>query len=392
MRISNNYLMNKGNLFILSLILFFILGCFPSKSNQTNPPNYKINLRWSPSFTEETKERAEIGLQWNLSYLGAMLPKGSFERAIEWKNDHIFTLDLSEVGFTDKALSIWAKLLPPMKASEEYSKMGGIDLGRFYLLTFNSSWHYYALTDVSPNFEEFKNKYEFEDAIDFFKNESGVAKGSRKVYQAKDTSSLDKMGYFAIEGTGDLQKGNFIPKDYEVFDFMPNGQPRFAIYDEQGQLKAAANPALGKAGKPSKCMWCHESSIQLSFKQKKTQKLLDFNVDVKKRRANLLRHQKKIETSIFYDSLAHHRNGEFPFGSFMESNIEHMANEFQLDTTKIKEFIKDLPTHTTLHFPEFNPYYDRKDIDDLQPYKALQVPSHMWESSSYEPNFLNGVH
>ena len=169
---------------------------------------------------------------------------------------------------------------------------------------------------------------------------------------------------------------------------MPNGQPRFAIYDADGQLKAAADPNITKAGKPSKCMWCHESILHPSFKKKISPNLKKLNAEIRPRIANLKRFQSKIETKIIYDSLAHHRNGEFAFGSFMECNVQHIANEFQIDSLEFKSFLEKLPTHTTPHFPEFGTYYDRKDILELQKYEAVKVPSHMWEASDYEPNFL----
>ena len=181
------------------------------------------------------------------------------------------------------------------------------------------------------------------------------------IYQ-KINETLDQIAYFAIEGTGSIKEGTFEPKDYEVFDFMENGQPRFAIYDENGKLKSSADPILGKGGKPSKCMWCHESNIQPSFKRDPNEKLLAFNERINPRREALRQLQKERNLEIQFDSLAHHRNGEFPFASFMESNLYHIGQEFNLDTMMVQEKLAALKTHKSPHFPEFGFFYDRKDF------------------------------
>ena len=48
---------------------------------------------------------------------------------------------------------------------------------------------------------------------------------------------------------------------------MPNGQLRIALYDKNGNLKEAADSNITHAGKPAKCLWCHESGIQPLFRE-----------------------------------------------------------------------------------------------------------------------------
>ena len=176
--------MKYGIALFLVGIAFLLSQCKVSQNISKN--DLTINLRWNKSYLEDPKDRTEIGLQWILTYLGANMSAGLFEEAIEWKDEHLFTLDLGKLGYSEEGKAVWAELLPQFRASEEYKTMGGMDLGRFEMLTFNSSWHYYAFTGVSETFKEFKDKYEFEEPIEFYEGESGVAKHDRIVYLSKN--------------------------------------------------------------------------------------------------------------------------------------------------------------------------------------------------------------
>ena len=65
-------------------------------------------------------------------------------------------------------------------------------------------------------------------------------------------------------GTGSIRDGTFERKDIEFLDLMKNGQLRFALYDLNGQLKTSTSPSLTAAGKPGKCVWCHQIRLQIA--------------------------------------------------------------------------------------------------------------------------------
>lgn len=379
------------------LIVFFcgilIWACqnsfSPSKILLPAAEDLQIELRWSKAFSEDSLEGKMIGLEWIMSYLGASVPPSAREKAIVWHDDRCFKLDVSHMGFNDKALEVWGKLIPKFKASDEYLQMGSMELGRFYLLTFNSSWHYYALTGVEENFKSFLSKYSFKEPIDFYAPQSMVANGDRKVFLGEEYSSLEKMAYYAIEGRGSILDGTFEAVDFETFDFMPNGQPRFAIYNSDGHLKVGSDPKLSIGGKPAKCMWCHESTVLQSFKyQVKFPKLKNFTIDILKRKKILNQLQTQLNTNVKYDSIRHHANVEMAYGSFMQCLPIHIAEEFELDSTKVADFVKTLACQSNKFFPEFDCYYEREVIETLQPYEGLDYPGHMWETTDDEPNYL----
>ncbi len=253
--------------FALLLIYTFTTTCSNKVSIQSSETlDLAINLRWIPSYEEETHQKIEVGLKWVLSYLGATLPQASTDDAFSWTQTNILQLDLSKAGFSDRTNVVWNQLIREYKKTSEYQQYGSLDIGKFVLLSFNSSWHYYAITDAPTTFNEFKSNYAFANkhSAQFLPDRSGVTSGIRIVHTSHAESAL-QIAHFAEEGTGTTIE-EFQNKEIEAFDIMPNGQPRFVIYDENGLLKAGASKEISRAGKPAKCMWCHESGIQLPFR------------------------------------------------------------------------------------------------------------------------------
>lgn len=379
--------MTKRAIIFLILITSIFAHCWSPKNSITN--DYTINLKWSKSFDNESKETVTIGLSWYLSYMGALCSQSMLDKAMLWNDDKTFSLALDKCGFTAEALSAYSTLISKWKDTEGYKNSGSIDLGEFYLLTFNSSWHYYAITGVATDFNTFLDKYDFDQPIQLYSGESSISYGDRVVYFGSNDTILESMAYYAVEGTGSLKEHTFQPVDFEVFDFMPNGQPRFAIYGTDGKLKESATKRLGKGGKPSKCMWCHESSVLPSFKKTKDEKLELFTHNILNRKQILSRFQEDSNSANLFDSLAHHRNFEFSFASYLECTPMQIAEELDIPIDNVKNYISNLECKTTPHFPEFECYYDRADIPALQHATKLAVPTHMWEESEYEPNLID---
>ncbi len=388
--------MNKQYiLFLLSLIIIFT-HCFTQQKTATElPQNLNIQLRWIKAHPKETKEQAIIGLKWALSYLGAMLPKGSLEKALQWQaNETSFTLDIGELGFNKAAEQVWNKILHVLRTSDEYKKMGGIDLGRFIILSLNSSHHYYAITGVEDDFIKFKNKYNFENknVKDFAmrKFESCVAKGSRIIERAVSDTILE-LAFIAKEGNGNILTNDFTPTEFEVMDFMANGQPRFAIYDEKGRLKVASDSSITLAGKPAKCMWCHESNILKAFNAMTTVAnylpSAEFETMVNKKRQELADYQAILASDLDFSKRQEHALLEVVYISFMEPSARRLALEWAMDLEKVKALLKDFSTHKHHEFAYLGTLYHRHQIDKLSPYSVLKVPESAREHSTYEPNF-----
>jgi hypothetical protein len=251
---------------ITILLLFFVLIALYSFRKQDAET---LNFRFTKNYEGDAWENSRTGFLWGLSFLGAELPKGSFDKSVEWINENTFKLNFNNLGFSVKALSALRTIHDSLKKTEEYKKQNSVDLGEYIAITLGSSWHYYRITDVEKHLSDFKKKYNFNSAVTFPVTHSSVAKHHRilKLSFSKDVS---KQAYIAEEGAGDIFKKDFQNVAFEAFDIMKNGQLRFAVYDKNGDLIAASPQKFSNAGKPAKCIWCHEIVIQPLFVQTDT--------------------------------------------------------------------------------------------------------------------------
>ncbi|MCP4442039.1 MAG: hypothetical protein GY810_24280 [Aureispira sp.] len=368
------------------LVPFCVWSCTKDKL----PYDLNIRLKYYYQATIKDKTSLKTALKWYLSHLGAQLAPNQLDNAITWVNsDDLLDLDFGEIGFPEYATPVLAHIIKTIKNSDAYKQLNSIDLGRFVMLTLNSSHHYYAITGVYNSLDDFRAAYNFEDTaiITFYPGESSIAVADRIVYQTHNGENhfLD-MAFIATEGKGSVQQGNFEATEFEVFDFMPNGQPRFAIYNKQGQLKTAVPALLGTAGKPSKCMWCHESNIQPNFTGISPHtNYFNNNIYQKKNLLDSIRSQ--IISELDYQQLQEHSLMELLYISFMEPNVERLAEEWDYSMTETQTLLQPYTTHTHHEYPQLGPLYNRAEIDHLGPHPILQVPESAREESSFEPNY-----
>jgi hypothetical protein len=385
----------KKVFYIYFLIPALALVCIVcSKQEKLLPVNSNttITLRWVKAYDNETKNKVETGLKWALLFLGAGLPSGSYEQAVTWKSADKMDIDFSKLGFSKEGLDALAKLITEMKKSGEYTEKGGIDIGRFIILTVSSPYHYYAITNAPKTFDEYKNKLRFDNKKAGIV-ESNIAFGQREI-DVPDPSSTDilKHGFAASEGSGKITDGSFKINEHEVFDIMPNGMFRFMLYDDEGKLKPAGDISLGGAGKPSNCLWCHEIGIQPAFISKTAvngyyspeeyEKIITKQLDLLKSYRN------NLKQDIDYAKTLDHTFTEILYISFMEPSAERLANEWGIPVEQVREKLKGLPTHTHHEFPYLGTLYNRKDVEKLNPYNVIQVPESAREHSEYEPDLI----
>jgi hypothetical protein len=374
--------------------LFGAAGC--SRTDQLPPPkdpSLVIKLRWIKSYPGQSQSQVNTGLFWALSFLGAKLPADA--AVISWDGT-MLTLDLDAAGVAETSKAAWKKLLQVLKSSDEYRMMGGIDIGRFVFLSLCSSNQYYALTGVSPSYAEFRARHTFapkQVAI----VESAVAHGNRliEVGQGKDINSVV---FVAFEGAGALQDHSFQKADIETLDLMENGQLRFGLYDLEGHLKAATTPALTAAGKPSKCLWCHEINLQRPFKNVtdldgyySTKEFTEF---VENATRVIAGYRKTLASKVDFTRLQDHSNAEDLYLSFAEPTAGRLAAEWGMPIEQVEHLLagRNLKTHP--HSERIDDdvlgdgLYDRNEVDSLSPYSTIRGPSDMREASGYEPNLL----
>jgi hypothetical protein len=350
-----------------------------------------INLRWNQAYSSETEEQVLTGLRWCLSFLSANLPAGQDDELFQWKSSTLLQLDLTKAGFHAEAFVALSKLIPRLKESEEYVTSGGIDIGRFVMLTLNSSHHYYAITAAAPDYLYFRNRYTFETKQAAV-IESEVSKKHRLVEFPGD-SLVQRSGYVSHQLNGSLLSGSYTTAENEVMDIMPNGQLRFAVYDVQGKRQLASDTNYSRAGKPAKCLWCHEINIQIPHTAQTEVNGFytpsEFKAKVASRRFLLDTYRQNLPpSSIDFNKKQDHTQMELLYISFMEPSAERLAIEWNVTLAEVMQKTAGLPTHLHTEFPFLGVLYNRKDVDPLSPYRYIRVPDSARELSGYEPNLI----
>ena len=383
-----------GFLRILSAVMLFGVIAYSCEQNDPIPvvTDYNLHLRWNKAFETETAEDVVLGLSWAMSYLGAELPKQTYDSAIVWLRNDLLKVDFSLLGFSDEALLSMHVILTKIRSNEEYTMMGGIDVGRFIMLTLSNPNHYYKLTEAKDQLRDFENLYQFDKKSVGITN-SGVAFEHRLI-EISEGKELEEIAFIAYEGSGSLLDDTFEHEEIEVMDFMPNGQVKFALYNKQGNLKTGASKELTRAGKPAKCLWCHDLSLQSIHKeQEDVVNMLnqdEFNSLIESLRKVAEEYRIKRGGAIDLNDTRSHTIMEYLYLSFMEPSAERLAQEWGLSITQVKSLLQGNPTHPQHEFIILGErLYNRHDIEHLAPYSGITVSESARETSSMEINLFD---
>ncbi len=384
----NYFLINRYILFTLNFALLFGSCAY----NHVPDNNEHIQLIWNNAPAIQTQEEFETGMAWLFSYLGAALPKSEFYKAVSFKGN-IVQLQIEHLGFNQTAKDALVKLIILLKESEEYKQNEAVDAGRFFALCFNSSWHYYEITGVSKHLAEFKKRIPQSTYKQVAVDTSSVAKQGRLIKYATQTNQLDSCFFMANEGSGYFTSGNFVPSGtIETFDYMANGQPRFAIYGPDGNLQAATETTFSNAGKPSKCMWCHESKMQPLFQATPNitgyTSTAEFETDQKNFNSFLTTYHSSQNSFIIFKNLQDHAQGEYIYLNFFEPNAQRLSLEWGMTESKVKSILSGISTHTNPEFPFLQNVYYRNEVAPFSPFEVLQVCEKAREPNGTEPDYL----
>lgn len=370
--------MTKEKFLSFTLIGFLILLFNFNSCKKDEPLNLVIKLRWSKAYPNEHWSNVQTGLKWALSYLGAELKYGSFNNSVKMQADSChFTLNLSTIGFSKSAILALREICDNLQQSEEYTKMDGVDLGRFIMLTLGKSENYYRITGMPSTFAGFKALHTQTALASYGNTVSTISKNHRLIYFHLDTR-YNHTYFICEEGTGSLIDKTFKTEGYEVIDIMPNSQPRFGVYDKNGNLMNAADTLLSIAGKPIKCMWCHESNllplytIPVDVSGYITSKQFVAYVDS----ANKLLgdYRSSIKSDIEFNNKDDHTQAELLYISFMEPSKERLSVEWNSSLSSIKSLLSSKQTHVYFEFPFLGDLHHRREVDYLSPYKSVEVP------------------
>jgi hypothetical protein len=372
----------------IAVFLMLVFSCKKEQpTNWPEPEPSTIKLVWYKSYETETKEDVEKGLLWTLSFLGAALED---ESAYRWSGDTLI-VDAEKIGIADDGREALNSLFLIIRNSEEYQANGAFDIGRFVALTLLSSNHYYKITGVPETLEEWmaqvpenKNLY----AI----TESTVSVADRLIFMNDSAEKGLSDQFIAYEGFLDTTNHSFELKEYEVFDIMPNGQLRFAIYGLDGKLKTAADEVFSLGGKPSKCIWCHEININPNFANAPDvfgfKSVESFNNQVSDWQTWLKAFKSDLNPTIDVLEKQDHTCAELLYIGFMQPNASRLAQEWGMSESEVKTMLTSFETHDHEEFSFMQALYFRHLIDALGPFKTIEVPIDAREASANEPNLL----
>jgi hypothetical protein len=375
-------------------LAIFILwnSCTYNDLGPASSEDLKITLRWVKAYPDETKEDILNGLAWSLSFLGAELPSGSMQRAIEWQSDTHFIIDFTKTGFNTGAQAALQKIIPALKNSDEYNLLNGIDLGRFVMLTLNSSHHYFAITGASEKYTSFRGQYSFDQKKAAIL-QSTIAFGNRLIEVSTANHAL-QIAFVATEGNGSIEEGTFNGEEFETIDIMKNGQLRIGLYDADGNLKVAASPTLTAAGKPSKCLWCHETSLQPPYNDNHTltgyYSTAEFKAKVNQFSKLIEDYRTTLVSDVDFTQQHLHTKAELLYLSFTEPSAERLAEEWGLTLEETRLKLQGLSTHAHGEFALLGKaLYFRSDVESLAPFEPIRVPDDSRDVSMYEPDFIH---
>lgn len=372
---------------ILYLLFLILLACENHSTSDLidieTVKNPSLFLKWNKAYPDDSIDKSIIGLKWALSYIGAKLPKD--EIGISYANN-IILIDINRLGFNQKTIEKLSVLNTKIKTTNEYQTTNAIDLGRYVTLLIGASEHYYELIETPKTLDEVLKPYTLLSQKGYVDN-SGVSLEHR-IIQFSEQNGFNQV--FLSEEvdpvTGDIY-------EYETIELLPNGQLRFGIFDTNGNRINNADATHSNAGKPAKCMWCHESNIQPLFYPNNDYvgflSFSNFRETLLGYRENNLNQKLALTDGVDFAQTQQHTLTELLYISFMEPSAERLSLEWNLSIAQVQDLLSGLPTHVYDEFPFLGNLYHRQDIEALAPFQGLAVSSRVREASLIEVNHLN---
>lgn len=374
-----------NSFFIIVITAVIVVSCKEKKE----PVN--INLSYTINFEGDSIDDKRNGLKWALSYLGASLKENSFDTFCIQKKNNIISVNFEELGFSEQALPVLGELCDSLKNTEEYKDKNSIDIGAFIALTIGVSKHYYAITNVFPTYKNFKDNYFNGKEKEFAVVKSSVTHNNRKLILHTDSSAV-RTAFIAEEGSGSIDSGTFKAHVFEVFDVMPNGQLRFAVYNEEGKLIDGSPASSGQAGKPAKCIWCHELYIQPLFKKTPDVKGYltenEFLEVIKLQMEIIDKYRSTLKGGIDFTKTQQHTQMELLYISYMEPSVKKLSQEWGIEEEKLKLILENNAKHKFSEFDFLGDLYNRNELIKYSPYKVY-APISVRETIGNDPLFIH---
>ena len=368
---------------IVFLLTIALISCTNATYDDIVEEDSNLVLKWNKAYDEDTLSKSITGLEWAFSYLGAILPNSN--NGITSQNN-LIEINLEELGFTTEVQQKINRIHNAVITSEEYQVTEAIDLGRYVSLLLGAPEHYYEITGVPYLLSEMLENYTLNSERGYVNN-SGVSYEHRLI-SFSEQNSFNQI-FFCTEI--DPETGEIL--EYETVELMQNGQPRFGIYDREGFRINNTDPLHSNAGKPAKCMWCHESGIQPLFSEQENVEEFIPYLEFKDILIDFRNSHRTLQNSLFdgvdFEETQQHTLTELLYISFMEPSAERLSLEWGITVPEVESLLSELPTHIHEEFFYFGDLYDREDIEPFAPFLGLQVSSSVREESEIEVNYIN---
>lgn len=371
--------MKKFYIFFTILLLF---SCEKDSYLKLIKPDTKINLKWNKAYADDTIDKSLIGLKWALSYCGAVLPTSTNGFIV---SENTITIDVKKLGFSEKALQKLLQLADKIKTTSEYQANNSIDLGRYVSLLIGASEHYYEITELPETLFEVINNYTLLPQKGYINN-SGVSLEHR-IIQFSEQNGFNQV--FLSEEVSPTTGEIF---EYETIELLPNGQLRFGIFDINGNRKPNADTSHSNAGKPAKCMWCNESTInplytlQNDYPGYLTESELQNTLIGFRDSHHILKIN--LQNGVDFTQTQQHTLTELLYISFMEPSAERLSYEWNMTVSEVETLLVNFSTHEYTEFPFLGQLYHRNEIESLAPFQGLQISTSVREESAIEVNHL----
>ena len=372
--------MEKG---LLLWYLLVLISCEQDSYSDLIRTETKINLEWNKAYTEDTIDKSLIGLKWALSFVGAILPSSNSGFSTTTTT---ITIDIKKLGFTESAQQNLLKLVAKIKNTPEYQNNNAVDLGRFVTLLIGASAHYYEIIGTPNTLAEILNQYPLLPQKGYVNNSSVSLE--HRIIQFSEQNGFNQV--FLSEEV-DPVSGEIY--EYETIELLPNGQLRFGIFDVNGNRKNSADATHSNAGKPAKCMWCHESTINQMFTPQNDYlgylTYANFQSTLIGYRESNRVQKLALTNGVDFSQTEQHTLTELLYISFMEPSAERLSEEWNMPLDQVQNLLSGLPTHVYDEFPFLGNLYNRNEVEALAPFTGLTVSSFVRETSPTEVNHLN---
>lgn len=361
------------------MMLLALIACLPTDESVIEPTSLVIPLRWTESPGGLSWEQAETGLAWSLTNLGALPPLDGWLSINESEGDTVFfELNLAQAGFAPQAEAALRAAITPLQTSDELAVLGSVDVGRLLMRTVYAPWRYYSITGACADLSGWESLAASEAVEQYGVTRSLLTTDERLItLNAGPWQDVSEIAFSTRSGLGVLRDPS-ASEEVEVIDLMGNGQQRYAVFDAQGQLSPAADPAVILAGQPGKCMWCHEGALMTGTPTNPTTRphlsYPEWGARMSQMQALQDAHRQALVTAADFTDRQAHTDGELLVREFLLPTPARVQREWDVTAAELSEILNNYSVEETLddEYPSRGPVLLRSDLDDV--YAAELAP------------------